>query len=96
MLRGLRSHRPFDWALAGLVAGLSEHFYYGTRLLPFIMFVFFGYILAVHWQQARQYLSSFLLLVGSYFVGFGPLQHLKRAPKIVRRHRNALDLLSNS
>jgi len=82
-LRGLRSRQPFDWALAGLVAGLSEHFYYGTRLLPFIMFVFFGYILAVHWQQARQYLSSFLLLVGSYFVGFGPpLFHFVRHPNL--------------
>ena len=83
VLRGLRSRRPFDWALAGLVAGLSEHFYYGTRLLPFIMFMFFGYILAVHWQQARQYLSSFLLLAGSYFVGFGPLLfHFVRHPNL--------------
>jgi hypothetical protein len=73
LLRGLRSRRPSDWALAGLSAGLSEHFYYGTRLLPFILLLFLIYFLAVHWQQMRQQLRSFLLLAGSYFVGFGPL-----------------------
>ena len=73
LLRGLRSRRPLDWALAGLSAGLSEYFYYGTRLLPFILILFTGYILAFHWKQARQYPSGFLLLTGSYLVGFGPL-----------------------
>jgi 4-amino-4-deoxy-L-arabinose transferase-like glycosyltransferase len=73
LLRGLRSRRPLDWALAGLSAGLSEYFYYGTRLLPFILILFIGYILAFNWRQPGQYLSGFLLLAGSYVIGFGPL-----------------------
>jgi hypothetical protein len=73
LLRGLCSRRPLDWALAGLSAGLSEYFYYGTRLLPFILVLFIGYLLAFHWKEARQYLSNFALLAGSYFIGFGPL-----------------------
>jgi Dolichyl-phosphate-mannose-protein mannosyltransferase len=73
LLRGLWSRRPLDWALAGLSAGLSEYFYYGTRLLPFILVLFIGYLLAFHWKEARQYLSNFALLAGSYFIGFGPL-----------------------
>jgi 4-amino-4-deoxy-L-arabinose transferase-like glycosyltransferase len=73
LLRGLRSRRPLDWALAGLSAGLSEYFYYGTRLLPFILILLIGYILAFNWRQSRQYLSGFLLLAGSYVIGFGPL-----------------------
>jgi 4-amino-4-deoxy-L-arabinose transferase-like glycosyltransferase len=73
LLRGLRSRRPLDWVLAGLSAGLSEYFYYGTRLLSFILILFIGYILAFNWRQARQYLSGFLLLAGSYVIGFGPL-----------------------
>jgi 4-amino-4-deoxy-L-arabinose transferase-like glycosyltransferase len=82
-LRGLRSHRPLDWMLTGLSAGLSEYFYYGTRLLPFILLVFIGYLLAVHRQQARSYLSDFALLAGSYFVGFGPLLcHFIRHPNL--------------
>jgi 4-amino-4-deoxy-L-arabinose transferase-like glycosyltransferase len=73
VLRGLRSRRLSDWTLAGLSAGLGEYFYYGTRLLPFVLAVFMVFLLAVYWKQARQYASSFLLLAGGYFVGFGPL-----------------------
>ena len=73
LLRGLRSRRPGDWILAGLSAGLSEYFYYGTRLLPFILAMFMLFLLAVHWKQAAQYASGFLLFAASYFVGFGPL-----------------------
>ena len=73
MLRALRSRRLPDWTLAGLSAGLSEYFYYGTRLLPFILALFIVFLLALHWKQARQYSSGFLLLTGGYLVGFGPL-----------------------
>jgi 4-amino-4-deoxy-L-arabinose transferase-like glycosyltransferase len=73
LLRGLRSRKPVDWAAAGLAAGLSEHFYYGTRLLPFVLAGFFAYLLVVHWRRARCYLGHFGLLALGYVVGFGPL-----------------------
>lgn len=73
LLRALRSRRPLDWALAGLSAGLSEYFYYGTRLLPFILILFFCYLLAFHWRQARQCLNGLVLLTLGYLIGFGPL-----------------------
>ncbi|PYK52953.1 MAG: hypothetical protein DME48_13570 [Verrucomicrobia bacterium] len=83
LIRSLRSRRPLDWALAGLSAGLSEYFYYGTRLLPFVVILFICYILVFHWKQARLCLSSFLLLAGSYLVGFGPLLvHFIRHPNL--------------
>jgi 4-amino-4-deoxy-L-arabinose transferase-like glycosyltransferase len=83
LLRALRSRRPSDWVLAGLSAGLSENFYYGTRLLPFILALFMVFLLALHWKQARQYGAGFLLLAGSYFVGFGPLLvHFIRNPNL--------------
>jgi 4-amino-4-deoxy-L-arabinose transferase-like glycosyltransferase len=83
LLRALRSRRPPDWALAGLSAGLSEYFYYGTRLLPFILAVFIMFLLAVHWKRARQYASGFIVLAGSYFAGFGPLLlHFIRNPNL--------------
>src|SRR6476646_2442800 len=83
LLRALLSRRPSDWALAGLSAGLSEYFYYGTRLLPFILAMFMVFLLAVHWKQTRQYASGFLLLAGSYLVGFGPLLlHFIRNPNL--------------
>jgi len=73
VLRGLRSRRPLDWALTGLSAGLSEYFYYGTRLLPFILILFFCYLLAFHWRQARQCLNGLVLFTLGYLIGFGPL-----------------------
>jgi 4-amino-4-deoxy-L-arabinose transferase-like glycosyltransferase len=73
LLRGLRSGRPVDWVAAGLAAGLSEHFYYGTRLLPFILVAFFAYLLIVHRRRARSYLGHFALLALGYAAGFGPL-----------------------
>jgi len=83
LLRALRSRRPSDWVLAGLSAGLSEYFYYGTRLLPFILAMFMVFLLALHWKHARQYTGGFLLLGGSYFVGFGPLLlHFIRKPNL--------------
>ncbi|MFL6551919.1 MAG: glycosyltransferase family 39 protein [Chthoniobacterales bacterium] len=83
LLRALWSRRPSDWALAGLSAGLSEYFYYGTRLLPFIPAMFMVFLLTVHRKHARQYVGGFLLLAGSYFVGFGPLLlHFSRNPNL--------------
>ena len=83
LLRGLRSRRRSDWAVAGLSAGLSEYFYYGTRLLPFLLLVFVVFVLAVHRRQARKYVSGLLVMAGGYFVGFGPLLvHFFRNPNL--------------
>ena len=73
LLRGIRYRRPTDWTLGGLAAGLSEHFYYGTRLLPFILVMFVVYLLVVHWSKARRYFRDFGWLALGYLVGFGPL-----------------------
>lgn len=73
LLRGLRSRKPSDWTLAGLAAGISEHFYYGTRLLPFILMSFVVYLLIVHWTEARRYFTQLGWLVFGYLIGFGPL-----------------------
>lgn len=73
LLRGLRDKRLVDWTFAGLFAGLSEHFYYGTRLLPFILVGFATYLLLAHWRQAKHYLGDFTLMGFAYLVGMGPL-----------------------
>ncbi len=73
LIRGLRSRRPIDWALAGLAGGLSEYGYYGTRLLPFILLIFFAYLLIVHRRVALAYLGHFGLVALGYLVAFGPL-----------------------
>ena len=73
IMRGLRNRRPVDWTLAGLTAGLSEHFYYGTRLLPFILSGFVMYLFVLHWREARCYVQHIGWLVLGYLIGFGPL-----------------------
>ena len=73
LMRGLRSRRPTDWALAGLAAGVSEHFYYGTRLLPFILVMFIVYLFVIHWSEARRYFRDLGWLALGYLIGFGPL-----------------------
>jgi len=73
IMRGLRNRRPADWTLGGLAAGLSEHFYYGTRLLPFILLGFVMYLFVVHWREARCYVQHIGWLVLGYLIGFGPL-----------------------
>jgi 4-amino-4-deoxy-L-arabinose transferase-like glycosyltransferase len=73
LMRGLRSRKPADWTLAGLAAGISEHFYYGTRLLPFVLVSFVVYLLVVHWAETRRYVTQLGWLVFGYLIGFGPL-----------------------
>ena len=73
LMRGLRSRRPADWMLAGLAAGVSEYFYYGTRLLPFILVGFLIYLFVVHWPEARRYIRHLGWLTLGYLIGFGPL-----------------------
>jgi 4-amino-4-deoxy-L-arabinose transferase-like glycosyltransferase len=73
IVRGLRTRRPTDWTIAGLAAGVSEHFYYGTRLLPFILGGFVIYLFVTHWSEARRYITQMGWLVLGYLIGFGPL-----------------------
>jgi 4-amino-4-deoxy-L-arabinose transferase-like glycosyltransferase len=73
IVRGLRSRRPADWTLAGLAGGLSEHFYYGTRLLPFILIAFVVYLFVIHRSEAKGYIGQVGWLVLGYLIGFGPL-----------------------
>jgi 4-amino-4-deoxy-L-arabinose transferase-like glycosyltransferase len=73
LMRGLRSRKPADWTVAGLAAGIGEHFYYGTRLLPFLLLSFVVYLLVVHWVETRRYVTQVGWLVFGYLIGFGPL-----------------------
>ena len=89
LLRGVRRRQPLDWAVAGLFAGLSEHFYYGTRLLPILLMAFFAYLLGtavvgsvkrrfvlednLSAGDLRSYAAGFALTALGYLVGFGPL-----------------------
>jgi hypothetical protein len=73
LLRGLRSGRPGDLGFAGLIAGMSMYAYYGSRLLPYLLVAFFGYLLVVHFRLLKTRLRQFALVPAGFLVGFGPL-----------------------
>jgi hypothetical protein len=73
LLRGLRSRRPGDFVWAGLMAGTSMYTYYGTRLLPYLLLAFSGYLTVFHFRAFRERVGHFALLGVGFFVGFGPL-----------------------
>lgn len=73
LVRGLRTSSPFCWAAAGISGGLGEHFYYATRLLPFVLGAFLVYLAIVHARRAVRLAPHALLLSLGYLVGFGPL-----------------------
>ncbi|HKP53276.1 MAG TPA: glycosyltransferase family 39 protein [Chloroflexia bacterium] len=73
LVRGLRSHRVSDYAWAGLVGGLSMYTYYGTRLLPYLLPAFVGYMAVFHFRAFRARMGHFAIVVVGFIVGFGPL-----------------------
>ncbi len=73
LLRGLRSRRPGDFVWAGLAAGTSMYTFYSTRTLPFLLLAFSLYLLVFQFRVFRERLGHFVLLVISFFIGFGPL-----------------------
>ena len=73
LLRGLRSRRPGDFAWSGLAAGLGMYTYFGTRLLPYLLLAFAGYVALFHFRHFREQAGHFALLSVGFLVGFGPL-----------------------
>ena len=73
LLKGLRTARPTDYMWAGLAGGLSMYTYYGTRLLPYLLAIFFLYLLVFHFRVMRRQLGNLALAVVAFLAGFGPL-----------------------
>jgi len=73
ILRGLRTRRPNDFVWAGLSAGFVMYAHYSTRLLPYLVLAFLGYLLLFHFRVFREHIVHFALLPIGFVVGFGPL-----------------------
>lgn len=83
LLRGLRSRRPGDFVWAGLAAGTSMYTYYATRLIPYVLAAFIGYLLVFHFKAFRERIGHFALMLVAFAVGFGPLiAYFMRNPKL--------------
>ena len=84
LLRALRSRRPSDWALAGLSAGLSDILLLWNTASALHPGNVYGVPLCSSLETRTPVRgAAFLLLAGSYFVGFGPLLlHFIRNPSL--------------
>ncbi len=94
--RGWRTGRAAPWVMAGVMGGLAEHTYYGTRLLPFVLVAFFVYLLVLDRRSAARTLGSLLWLGAGYVAAFGPLlaHHLKTPGSYLGRGVGVLTLRS--
>lgn len=61
--------RVLSYVLIGLVLGLSQYFYYGSRLLPIVAATALFYL----WRIRRIALAPFLMMVIAGVVAFAPL-----------------------
>ena len=66
LFHGIRSGSRGGFALAGVMAGVAQYFYFGTRLIPVLVLLLLGYLLI--WQRNR--LRSLGPRIGMMFVGF--------------------------
>ena len=96
LLKGLGSRRPGDFVWAGLAAGLSMYTYYGTRLLPVLLVIFFAYLLIFHFKAAREQLGHFALVGIGFLAGFGPLVGYFILNPIMWTSRSLRELTINS
>ena len=62
------------WFLVGLITGLAQYFYYGSRLLPFLLLFWFAVIL---WRQRSQLnglrFGQLSLILLGFLAGWSPL-----------------------
>lgn len=73
VLRGVRSRRLFDFALAGLVLGLAQYFYEGARLLVVVLGVFFAYLAIADRRFLRERWTHVAVMVAISAAVFAPI-----------------------
>ncbi|HEX8228476.1 MAG TPA: glycosyltransferase family 39 protein [Chloroflexia bacterium] len=73
LLRGLRSRRPADFMWAGLICGTSQYTHYASRMLPFVLAVFFGYLAIFHFRALVSRLGHIALVAAGFLIGAGPI-----------------------
>lgn len=70
---GWRRGSALAFALAGVICGVAQHFYMGSRLTPLLIGVLVLQQLIVDPRRVWSLLSRFWLVVAGFALGFGPL-----------------------
>lgn len=72
-LHGLRTRSPLSFALAGVVLGLAQHFYMGSRLAPLVVAAALLHQLIFERELLWSLRWHVALMALGFLLGFGPL-----------------------
>ena len=95
--RALAEGRSLDWALCGIVAGISQYSYAGARFTPVLLIFLCGAILLRHPARAwKQQGLGMLILVGAFLVAAAPMiQVAVRTPDDYNARVNQVGIIQN-
>ncbi|MGQ9826645.1 MAG: glycosyltransferase family 39 protein [Roseiflexus sp.] len=70
---GVRRLSPFAFGLTGVVCGIAQHFYMGSRLTPLLIAALIVHLALCDRQRFRTVVLSLPLIIVGFGLGFGPL-----------------------
>jgi 4-amino-4-deoxy-L-arabinose transferase-like glycosyltransferase len=72
LLAGFRRRSPYQFAIAGLAAGVAQHFYFGSRLVPLVLVAVVLHQLVLARANLARVARFLPLSVVGFGVGYGP------------------------
>ena len=84
LFRALRTSRHMDWALVGIISGMTLYYYVGARLVPLlVVLIFVVEILRGGRPALRRHFPGLAIAMVGFFVTAGPiLQSAVRFPEL--------------
>jgi 4-amino-4-deoxy-L-arabinose transferase-like glycosyltransferase len=70
---GVRRSSPFALGWTGVICGVAQHFYMGSRLTPVMIAVLVVHLAITDWRRFRWLAPRLPLMVVGFLLGFGPL-----------------------
>jgi 4-amino-4-deoxy-L-arabinose transferase-like glycosyltransferase len=75
LFAGYRSGAWLPFAAAGLVLGVSSHFYMGSRLTPLVVAAVLAHQAIFNWRRVWELRGQVAVMALGFLLGFGPLLH---------------------
>ncbi|MDW8212225.1 MAG: glycosyltransferase family 39 protein [Roseiflexaceae bacterium] len=70
---GMRRSSSFALGWSGVICGVAQHFYMGSRLTPLLIAVLIAHLVITDWRRFCWLAPRLPLIIGGFFLGFGPL-----------------------
>ncbi|MFQ6057960.1 MAG: glycosyltransferase family 39 protein [Anaerolineae bacterium] len=96
LARGLQSERGSDYALSGLMLGLSQYFYVGARLIPLLVIVFMGFMAVTRKDFLRDNMGNLAALaVAALLVALPLLAYYQQRPDTFLARVNQVGIIQS-